>query len=96
MSASTETFHDSFDTLAIRQDDGVLFAEIAAPPMNLLGPELVCTSVALIERAEADDAVRVVVFTSANPDYFIAHVDLTRVAEYRAEAAKALRAPEAP
>ena len=44
MSASTETFHDSFDTLAIRQDDGVLFAEIAAPPMNLLGPELVCTS----------------------------------------------------
>ena len=28
------------------------------------------------------------VFTSADPDYFISHVDLTRVAEYRAEAAK--------
>ena len=27
-------------------------------------------------------------FTSADPDYFIAHVDLNRVAEYRAEAAK--------
>ena len=28
------------------------------------------------------------VFASADPDYFISHVDLTRVAEYRAEAAK--------
>jgi enoyl-CoA hydratase/carnithine racemase len=38
--------------------------------------------------AEADDAVRVLVFQSADPDYFISHVDLTRVTEYRAEAAK--------
>ena len=29
-----------------------------------------------------------VVFKSADPDYFISHVDLTRIAEYRAEAAK--------
>ena len=27
-------------------------------------------------------------FSSADPDYFISHVDLRRVAEYRAEAAK--------
>jgi enoyl-CoA hydratase/carnithine racemase len=56
--------------------------------MNLLGPELVRDLVSLIERAEADDAVRVVVFKSADAEYFISHVDLTRVAEYRAEAAK--------
>jgi enoyl-CoA hydratase/carnithine racemase len=66
----------------------VLFARIAAPPMNLLGPELVRDLVALIRRAEDDDSLRVVVFSSADPDYFISHVDLTRVAEYRAEAAK--------
>jgi enoyl-CoA hydratase/carnithine racemase len=30
----------------------------------------------------------VLVFRSADPDYFISHVDLTRIAEYRAEAAK--------
>jgi enoyl-CoA hydratase/carnithine racemase len=30
----------------------------------------------------------VLVFSSADPDYFISHVDLNRVAEYRAEAAK--------
>jgi enoyl-CoA hydratase/carnithine racemase len=56
--------------------------------MNLLGPELVRDLVSLIQRAEADDAVRVLVFKSADPDYFISHVDLTRVTEYRAEAAK--------
>jgi enoyl-CoA hydratase/carnithine racemase len=79
---------DRFETLRVRLDEGVVFAEIAAPPMNLLGPELVRDLVLLIERAEADDAVRVIVFTSADPDYFISHVDLTRIAEYRAEAAK--------
>jgi enoyl-CoA hydratase/carnithine racemase len=55
--------------------------------MNLLGAELVRDLVSLIESTEGDDSVRVVVFTSADPDYFISHVDITRVAEYRAEAA---------
>ncbi len=66
----------------------MLFVEIAAPPMNLLGPELVRDLVSLIQEAEADDSVQVLVFRSADPDYFISHVDLTRIAEYRAEAAK--------
>jgi enoyl-CoA hydratase/carnithine racemase len=77
-----------FETLSVREDSGVLFVEIAAPPMNLLGPELVRDLVSLIRQAEADDAVQVFVFASADPDYFIPHVDLNRIAEYRAEAAK--------
>src|SRR5919112_260309 len=76
-----------FETLTVHMEGAVLFAEIAAPPMNLLGPELVRDLVSLIRLAEAEDAVRVVVFKSADPDYFISHVDLTRVAEYRAQAA---------
>ena len=75
-------------TLDIRQDGAVLFAEIAAPPMNLLGPELVRDLVSLIQRAESDSAVKVLVFRSADPDYFISHVDVTQIKEYRAEAAK--------
>jgi enoyl-CoA hydratase/carnithine racemase len=74
-------------TLKVNANDGVLFAEILAPPMNLLGPELVHDLVSLIQEAEADTTVKVVVFKSADPDYFISHVDLTRIAEYRAEAA---------
>ena len=30
-----------FETLKISSENGVLFAEIAAPPMNLIGPALV-------------------------------------------------------
>ena len=77
----------ALNTLKTSREGGVLFAEILAPPMNLLGPELVRDLVALIKSAEADDSLKVVVFKSADPDYFISHVDLTRVEEYRAEAA---------
>jgi len=77
-----------FETLTVRKEGSVLFADIAAPPMNLLGPELVRDLVSLIQRAEADDAFQVLVFQSADPDYFISHVDVTRIDEYRAEAAK--------
>jgi enoyl-CoA hydratase/carnithine racemase len=77
-----------FETLTVQRKGAVLFASIAAPPMNLLGPELVRDLVSLIQQAERDDSVRVVVFGSADPDYFISHVDLNRISEYRHEAAK--------
>jgi enoyl-CoA hydratase/carnithine racemase len=77
-----------FETLKVRGEGGVLFADITAPPMNLLGPPLVRDLVSLIQQAEADDTVKVLVFRSADPDYFIAHVDVTQIKEYRAEAAK--------
>jgi enoyl-CoA hydratase/carnithine racemase len=77
-----------YETLKVRKEGAVLFAEIAAPPMNLLGPELVRDLVSLIQRAEADGAIQVLVFKSADPDYFISHVDVTKIREYREEAAK--------
>jgi enoyl-CoA hydratase/carnithine racemase len=77
-----------FETLTVRKEGAVLFAKILAPPMNLLGPELVRDLVSLIQGAEADDSSQVLVLTSGDPEYFISHVDLTRVDEYRAEAAK--------
>jgi hypothetical protein len=46
-----------FETLTVRQDGAVLFADIAAPPMNLLGPELVRDLVSLIQRAETNRAL---------------------------------------
>ena len=77
-----------FEKLNVSDEGAVLFAEIAAPPMNLLGPELVRDLVSLIQQAEADHAFRVLVFKSADPDYFISHVDVTRIKEYREAAAK--------
>ena len=78
----------TFETLTCARKEPILFVEIAAPPMNLLGPELVRDLVSLIQRAEADEAVEVLVFKSADPDYFISHVDVTRIKENREAAAK--------
>jgi enoyl-CoA hydratase/carnithine racemase len=86
--AATEDGGMLFETLRVRKEGAVLFTEIAAPPINLLGPELVRDLVSLIQRAEADESVQVLVFKSADPDYFISHVDVTRIKEYRDEAAK--------
>jgi enoyl-CoA hydratase/carnithine racemase len=83
----------ALETLKVREEAAVLFAEIAAPPMNLLGPELVRDLVSFIDRAEGDNAVRVLVFKSADPDYFISHVDVTRIGEYREAAAKLVGEP---
>ena len=72
-----------------RIDEGVLSVVIDAPPMNLIGPELVRDLVTLLSELESNEDMRVMVLESADPEYFVPHVDLTKVAEYTAEAAKA-------
>jgi enoyl-CoA hydratase/carnithine racemase len=80
----------TYRTLRVdRSDQGVSSVVIDAPPMNLIGPELVRDLVALLSQVESDEEIRVVVLESADPEYFVPHVDLTKVAEYTAEAAKA-------
>jgi enoyl-CoA hydratase/carnithine racemase len=77
-----------FETLTVQREGAVLFVNMAAPPMNLLGPALVRDLCSLIQQAQADQAVQVLVFKSTDPEYFIAHVDVTRISEYRQETTK--------
>ena len=80
----------TYSSIRTRQEDGILFATLDAGPLNLLGVDLVRDLVALIETLHAEpDGVRVVVLDSASADFFSAHVDLTAVQQYTAEAAKA-------
>ena len=51
----------------VRREGATLFAEVDAPPMNLQGPELIRDLVSLIQQAEADETVKVLVFKSAIP-----------------------------
>lgn len=55
------------------------------PPLNLFDPEMIAGLQALVEQLEHDDDVKVVVFDSADPDFFIAHLDLTRAADLSLE-----------
>ncbi|UAK26270.1 enoyl-CoA hydratase/isomerase family protein [Sphingomonas nostoxanthinifaciens] len=79
---------DDYETLDLHADGAILFVTINAPPMNLLGPELVRDLVSIIEILDRGEPYKVAVFRSADPDYFIAHVDVTKIAAYRQEAAR--------
>ena len=78
----------NFEALEVREEGAVWFAELSAPPMNLLGTELIRDLVSLIQRAESAETCQVIVFASADRDYFISHVDVTRISEYRTETAR--------
>jgi enoyl-CoA hydratase/carnithine racemase len=51
------------------------------PPLNLFDQEIADELSALIDLLEKDDAVKVVVFDSADPEYFISHLDVVRAAD---------------
>ena len=67
----------TYQTLRLARSDGVLGVVIDAPPMNLIGPELVRDLVTLLSELESDADIRVAVLESADPEYFIAHADVT-------------------
>jgi enoyl-CoA hydratase/carnithine racemase len=51
------------------------------PPLNLIDPEVLHELRDLINQFEAANELKVVVFDSANPDFYIAHVDILRAGE---------------
>jgi hypothetical protein len=63
-----------YRTLRVAEsDEGVLNVVIDAPPMNLIGPELVRDLVRLLGEVESGQDVRVIVLESADPEYFVPH-----------------------
>jgi len=50
------------------------------PPINIFAPSTIIELGALMTDLEADPSVKVVVFQSANPDFFIAHLDVSKAA----------------
>ena len=66
-----------FKFLKIRIDQGVAFVTIDNPPMNLLNMELIVEFSRFQRKVAKDDDVRVIVFDSADPDFFIAHFDVS-------------------
>ena len=72
--------YEGYEFLKIRVNRGVAFVTIDHPPINLLTFEMSAELLRLAGEILADDAVRVTVFDSANPDFFIAHFDVSVLA----------------
>ena len=71
--------YDSFSALRVRLDDGVAFVTIDHPPVNLLDAELITQLDRFIDIVSEDAKVRVIIFQSADPEFFIAHGDMNFV-----------------
>jgi enoyl-CoA hydratase/carnithine racemase len=69
--------HDAYPTLRVSQKDAVAHVTIDNPPVNVLGVAVMTDVRRLLTALAGDDTVRVIVFGSADPDFFLAHVDMT-------------------
>jgi len=65
-----------YRTLTRHDANGVATIEFDHPPINLMDREVIIDLLKLAKSLEADRETRVVLFRSANPEFFIAHFDL--------------------
>ncbi|MDB5969950.1 MAG: paaG6 [Hydrocarboniphaga sp.] len=71
-----------FDSLQLHIDRGVVFVTIAHPPINLVDAALLRQLRHFARWLEGEASLRVVVFQSADPEFFLAHADLVMIREY--------------
>jgi enoyl-CoA hydratase/carnithine racemase len=60
---------------------GVWTITFSNAPINMFVPATIVELGALMTEFEADPSLKVVLFQSANPDFFIAHLDVSKAAE---------------
>ena len=71
-----------FKLLNVAITQNIANITINNPPINILTPALYQELVALVEKLQADDALTVLVFKSADPDFFIAHYDVANILQF--------------
>src|SRR5215469_12545258 len=64
-----------------RTDTGRWTTTFSNPPINMFVPTTIVELGGLMTGLETDASVKVVVFQSANPDFFIAHLDVSKAAQ---------------
>jgi enoyl-CoA hydratase/carnithine racemase len=68
---------DEYRTLQIDLTDGIALVRLSNPPINLLDETVMGDIRRFLDRVRSEPSVRVIVFESADPDFFLAHVDMT-------------------
>tara|TARA_B100001093_G_scaffold260484_1_gene248961 strand:+ start:906 stop:1757 length:852 start_codon:yes stop_codon:yes gene_type:complete len=72
----------AYQTLEVTQRASVVEVTINNPPLNVMTLQLYSDLVEFTEKVEHDDSVKVIVFQSAHPDFFIAHFDVEAILEF--------------
>ncbi len=79
--------YENFKTLSVSTDQGVAFVTLQHGELNLLDMDMLIDLDRLGQTIAQDDAIKVMVLQSANPDFFVAHADLGTIATLPAEPA---------
>ncbi len=87
--------YGDYELLHIHLNGGVATAVVDAPPINLMTLPLFGEITRFGAEVGDDESVRVVVLKSANPDFFIAHFDVTAILDFPIEK-EAERSPANP
>jgi len=78
--------YDALEHIQVEVADGVAWAVIDHPPINLWDEALTPDLVGLILGFESDAASRVLVVTSADPEFFVAHADVAMILDMPSDA----------
>ena len=71
-----------------KHTSGYWQATIDSAPLNLFDQEMVEDLQTLVDELESDSEVKIVVFDSADSEYFISHIDLARIGDLSTEPGK--------
>ena len=77
--------YENYTTLSVQVRGRVAYATINNPPVNLITKPLFEDLLRLSLELEADDNLLVFVLRSANPEFFIAHFDVSSILEFPIE-----------
>jgi enoyl-CoA hydratase/carnithine racemase len=79
--------YDTYATLQVSVANGIAWVTLDNPPVNVLSLQLIADLSRFAAAIRQDEQVQVIVLQSANPDFFIAHVDMELVNQWE-EAAR--------
>src|SRR5947209_2519267 len=92
--SETSMNHDGYTYLRVSIEAGIARVTLDNPPVNVLSFGLMTELSSVLAIVGKDTSVRVIVFDSAVPDFFIAHVDMTLGADPEIVKELMSRAPE--
>ena len=78
---STAAAYQGYSALHITLDQGLATVTIGHPPLNVLDLALITELLQFVAAVRTDEEVRVIVFQSADPEFFLAHGDMNFIAD---------------
>jgi enoyl-CoA hydratase/carnithine racemase len=74
-----------YQLLEVEISGRIAWVTINNPPINIITPALYQELVNLVAELKDDDALTVIVFKSADPDFFLAHYDVSNILTFPTE-----------